>query len=360
MWPYWFIFFFPAWYALNESAYIDSTQNVNLSWGKRWWSIFIILSLVIGLRHEVGGDWLNYINQINHLAFLTWREALQNGKEVGYDLLSWLGARWGGIYFVDTLCAFIFTWGLISFCRIQQRPWLALVVSMPYLVVVVAMGYTRQGVAIGIIMLGLVALQQARVSRFVFLVAFATLFHKTAMIIIPMALIAKSKHRWLTAVGALCTLAMLYPLLLKNPIDSYSRNYIASQMASTGAGIRIAMNAVPAILFLVYRRRFVYMAFDQRKFWTRMALVAIGLIVLLNVSQSTTAVDRVALYLIPLQMVIWSQIPDALGRSPQQTQVLVFLVIFYCAMVLFVWLFFAVYASSWLPYRFYPWEALWQ
>ena len=114
------------------------------------------------------------------------------------------------------------------------------------------------------------------------------------------------------------------------------------------------------MIFLFYRRRFVHMLPEQRQFWTWIAFAALGCIVLLNVSQSTTAIDRTALYLIPLQIVVWSHIPDVFGRSAQQRNVLVLSVVFYCAMVLFAWLFFATHAIYWIPYRFYPWEALWQ
>ena len=73
-------------------------------------------------------------------------------------MLNWLAARTElGPYFVNTVCAALFAWGLVVFCRAQPRPWLALVVAVPYLVTVVAMGYTRQGTAIGLAMLALPA-----------------------------------------------------------------------------------------------------------------------------------------------------------------------------------------------------------
>ena len=361
MWPYWLIFFLSAWYALNERANIDSTQKVHSAWGNQWWSAFILLSLAIGLRDRVGADWWHYLSDIDTNASTTWSEFLQHSKyEVGYSLLSWLGSQWGGIYFVDTVCAFFFTWGLFSFCKIQPRPWLALLVAVPYLIVVVAMGYTRQAVAIGLFMLGLVALHRNKIWLFFLFVIFAALFHKSALIMTPIALFSKSKHRWLTLMGVGCILVVLYLLSLDKSMNTLIQNYNDSQMTSAGAGVRVAMNAFPAMIFLFYRKRFIHLSPEQCNFWTWMAFAAFGCVVLLNFFQRSTAIDRTALYLIPLQIMVWSNIPDVLSRSTKRSEILVLWVIFYCAIVLFVWLFFGVYSRYWLPYRFYPWEALWQ
>ena len=74
-------------------------------------------------------------------------------------LLNWFaGQNELGIWFVNTICGGIFSYGLIAFARSQPRPWLALAVAVPYLIIVVAMGYTRQAAAIGFVMLGLSAL----------------------------------------------------------------------------------------------------------------------------------------------------------------------------------------------------------
>jgi hypothetical protein len=55
----------------------------------------------------------------------------------------------------------------------------------------------------------------------------------------------------------------------------------------------------------------------------------------------STAVDRVALYLIPLQLFVWSHFPDVFGRPGRRNMVGVLLVVIFYATVLFVWLQFA-------------------
>ena len=64
---------------------------------------------------------------------------------------------------------------------------------------------------------------------------------------------------------------------------------------------------------------------------------------------TSTAVDRLSLYIIPLQMAVLARMPRALD-SP----ILRVTIMLYSAAVLFVWLGFATHAQYWLPYRFYP------
>jgi hypothetical protein len=281
------------------------------------------------------------------------QEALSEG-DPAYSLLNWLAAETGlGVYFVNTVCAVLFAWGLVAFCRAQPRPWLALVVAVPYLVTVVAMGYTRQGTAIGLAMLGLVALSDRKTLRFVVFVVLAAAFHKSAVILMPLAILAGTKRRIWTAFWVGLSSLLFYVLLLQESVEALKINYLEAEYQSQGAAIRVAMNAVPAVLFLWFRRRFVMPQAD-RTFWTWMSVVALVFVVLLAVSPSSTAVDRVALYWIPLQLFVLSRLPDAIGKPNGLNSLLVIGVVAYSAAVLFVWLFFADHAFAWLPYQFYP------
>ena len=361
MWPYWFLFLLPAFrVASNLQSHVRVTPYAQgARWADWWRVIFVVLTLMIGLRHEVGGDWLNYIGHLTTAAHVSLQTALTQG-DPAYSLLNWVSAQSGlGAYLVNSVCAALFTWGLLVFCRTQPRPWLALVVAVPYLITVVAMGYTRQGVAIGLTMLGLVALGQGKVLRFVLWLALAAAFHKSAVILIPLAVLAGTRRRvftllWVGVVGAL-----LFTLLLQESVESLSAGYLGAKYESSGAAIRVTMNALPAALFLLLRKRF-QLEPAQRTFWTWMALGALAFVVLLKISPSSTAVDRVALYWIPLQLFVLSRLPDALGRQGSKNAGWVFAIVAYSAVVQFVWLVFAQTAFAWLPYQFYPWVWLWK
>jgi hypothetical protein len=320
--------------------------------------MFVVLVMMIGLRHQVGGDWGNYAEQIRLASYGTLLQAVTQG-DPAYSFLNWLASRvGGGLYLVNTVCAVFFSWGLVVFCRAQPRPWLALVVAVPYLVTVVAMGYTRQGTAIGLAMLGLVALSNRKIFWFVVFVALAAAFHKSAVILMPLAVLAGTKRKLWAVFWVGLSTALFYVLLLQESVGALTENYIGAQYDSAGAAIRVAMNAVPAALFLWFRRRF-FMTSEDRTFWVWMSWGALAFVGLLVASPSSTAVDRVALYWIPLQLFVLSRLPDVLGRPNGKNGVWVLAVVAYSGAVLFVWLVFATHSFAWLPYQFYPWVALW-
>ena len=360
MWPYWFLFLFPAWMAISH---LRSVSVETLRWPGYWWVAFMLLIIMIGLRHEVGGDWYNDWEMVTGIrgpgAKVLLSDALQQ-KDWGYACLVWLVNELGlDIYTLDVLSAIPFSWGLVVFCREQPRPWLALVVAIPYLVMVVAMGYTRQSMAIGFSMLGLVALSRGGILSFVRWLAIAGIFHMSAVILLPLALLAGTRRKAFTIFWVSVATFILFWLILKESVDKLLLNYIGAEMESQGAGIRIAMNAVPAVLFLWYRSRFV-MPQSQSIFWGWMSWGAILFVVLLLVSPSSTAVDRVALYWIPLQLFVLSRLPDALGKLGRSNVAWVCAVVAYSATIQFTWLFFAQTAFAWLPYQFYPWVWLWE
>ena len=359
MWPYWLLFLVPAYFAITRLRPASAVGRLPKRWPGWWRAVFLLLVLMVGLRHQVGGDWLTYVEHITMASYETLSGAISQG-DPAYGLLNWLAARYGlGPYFVNTVCAVIFSWGLVVFCQAQPRPWLALVVAMPYLVTVVAMGYTRQGTAIGLAMLALASLSERRLLRFVVFVVLAATFHKSAVILMPLAVLAGTKRKLWTACWVGLSTVLFYGLLLQDSVEALTLNYIGAQYDSSGAAIRVAMNAVPAALFLWFRRGFVMPQAD-RMFWSWISVVALAFVGLLVVSPSSTAVDRVALYWIPLQLFVFSRLPDALSKRNTRRGILVGWVVAYSATVLFVWLVFATHAYAWLPYQFYPWVALWQ
>ena len=149
MWPYWFLFALPAFFAMTHLK--EERLNPYHGWTWDWYLIFLIMAIMIGFRYQVGGDWDQYENQSS--AYNDLSDVLRS-KESGYALLNALSLYFGGIFFVNFICGVMFSYGLAIFCRTLPFPWIGMIVAIPYLVMVVAMGYSRQGVAIGLFMLG--------------------------------------------------------------------------------------------------------------------------------------------------------------------------------------------------------------
>lgn len=356
---YWLIFLFLSLAALTQPRSLYGLHGLREErWSFHWVLCWISLMLIIGLRHEVGGDWDAYLAQLDGERGEDFSDLIFK-QDLAYSFLNWIGANfWGGIYLVNTVCAAIFTWGLLVFCRMQRRPWLALLVAVPFLILVVGMGYTRQAAAIGLIMVGLIRLHQGRIWNFILWVSIAALFHKSALILAPVAIFSQGENRFSTFIGVFVIAGLLFVLLLKDHIENLYLGYIVDEYNSKGAAVRLVMNALPAVLFLIFKNKF-YLSDRQLKFWTWVAASALACLVLLIFLPSSTAVDRMAIYFIPLQLFVFSRLPDVFKKTGKGKSFLVYCIVGYCAAVQFVWLFFGEHSSLWLPYRFYPWELLW-
>ena len=314
---------------------------------------------MIGLRHQVGGDWETYLEMLKSYEGLSESNHEDYGfQDPSFIFLNLLAAKSGlGIYLLNLISASIFSYGLIVFCLAQPRPWLALVVAVPYLVTVVAMGYTRQSAAIGITMIALMCLERGRIYTFVMLITFAASFHKSALMLLPLIALINKKNRIIRILAYLFIGLLIYEYINTAWIDSLLKGYIDAGMQSSGAGIRILMCAAPALLFVIFLKKFKITP-SQASLWFWMSVGGIFLVIALYLSPSSMAVDRVGLYWIPLQIFVLSRIPDLLGSSNYIRQIGVYVIVFYSAVVYFVWLFFADTAFAWLPYQFYPWVFL--
>ena len=346
MFPYWLLFSVFAVGALQSPRRVMHNRVLLIAGS-------VLVALMIGLRYEVGGDWDAYIRHFDTVRHLELGDALLMG-DPGYTLLNWAVHKLGaGIWAVNITCGIIFAWGVYRLAVIQPNPWLAFAVAVPYLIIVVAMGYSRQGVAIGLLMLGFAGLGTHSLPRFVLYTLLAASFHKTALIVLPLVAFSVNRNRIVVAasVGAFALLAFF--LFLQSSVDELSAAYDDPSITSEGAIIRIIMNLVPATIFLIFQKNF-RMPNEQRILWRNLSFCAFIALILLMGIQASTVVDRLALYMIPLQLVVLSRLPMALQRKGVSVRVLTIAVLAYSAVVQFTWLNFAGHASYWLPYRVYP------
>jgi hypothetical protein len=313
----------------------------------------LCLVMVIGLRYAVGGDWVTYNEMLDDIYYLSLSASLTY-TDPGYAFFNWMASRLGfDIWFPNLLCALVFTWGLIRFARSQPNPWLAVLVALPYLVIVVAMGYTRQAVAIGLVMAGLTSLKSGSIVRFAFYIFAAVLFHKSAIIVLPLVTLAAARNKLVIYLTLILLTACLYYLFIADRVEQVVSGYIDSSYQSEGAGIRAGMNLIPALIFLRYQKH-LGLSMIEEKFWRNVSWAVLFSFAVLMVSSATTFVDRLALYLIPLQIMVLSRAPYAFKKGITPNGQVLIAVILYSALIQFVWLNYATNADAWLPYQFYP------
>ena len=319
-----------------------------------WLVIGFMFILLIGFRHEVGGDWFSYLQHYEYMYGMSLQEALARG-DPGHKFLNWLMYRWDlGVYGTNVIYGTVFMMGLVKFSRQQVYPWLTMVAAVPYLITVVAMGYSRQGVAIGLFLLAVTYLDKGKFKTYVALIFVAALFHKTAILLLPLGIFLYGKGMLLRVLMIIPIAYGSWDLLLADQQEKLWENYVEAQMQSDGAKIRVAMNLFPSLLFLMYRKEWKK-SFDDYSFWFWIAIGSIISVFL--VGAASTAVDRVALYFIPIQLVVFARLPYLARKqvSPSVTKVLIVLIY---TLVLFVWLNYATHSLYWIPYQNILFEGL--
>jgi hypothetical protein len=313
-----------------------------------WFLAWLIFTLFIGLRYEVGADWLSYLNYFDEIG----REIAPSPDEIrlylvthdiGYVILNWVSSYFNlGIYGVNLGCAGIFMTGLVAFCRKQPLQWVAFSVAIPIFVIMIAMGTVRQATALGLFLLSVIALQEKRLGLFLSYIILAGFFHKSALFFTLLIFLFRNL-KWV--VGA-SVIAGISGLLLVDAASALWVVYVDNTMHSEGGFLRVLMSAVPVLFMLLFWKR--WREFPDNDIWLWFGGGAI--LSLFLASNFSTAADRMAIYLAPFQIVGYSRLPLIINNGHFRASV-VLLIIGVHGVMLFVWLNYAVNAGSWIPYK---------
>lgn len=348
MLPYWFLF---TTFAIGAVSHQTRTggrgERYALSLGA------ILLIVLIGLRYEVGIDWLNYLRIYHDIQWISLGSVLNNYGDPGFYLLMWLIQRTGlEIWALNVICAVIFTKGLMSFAQRQPNPWLAVAVAVPYLVIVVAMSGVRQATAIGFVFMSLIAYSDKAPARFIFWLICASAFHASAILVLPLAGLSFTKNR-LQAGLLMIVMMLLSYYVLGSTFEIYADDYITQSVESSGTIYRIFMSCLPALIFLARPSAFKLKEHD-RKLWRNFSIIAILSFFVFLVMKSSTALDRILLYTFPLQIFVLSAVPTHLVENSKQKLLLTLAILSYLALILIVFLNFAVNRQGYIQYKIYP------
>ena len=325
-----------------------------------------VLVVFIGFRYEVGGDWLNYKASYFEVAKLNFYDAIFTSNDPLFGLINWIAGQlftsdsssygplnWRnnilhGYVLVNIIAAIIFSIGLVRFSFRLPRPMLGIVVAIPYLINVVSMGYVRQAAALGLIMYGITLLQDNNIRRFVIFIIIASLIHKASLLMLPMAIFVSTRNRFWIFFGIGLLFLVMSIAILESAVERIFIHYIQSEYSSSGAIFRLGMLIPPSVIFLYYKSRFGFSDVFSN-LWTLFSLASIFLFSLLFFTSFSTFIDRIALFLLPLQIAIFASLPDIFPKN-NRAFIIIGIVLYSC-LVMFVWLNFAVNSWAWVPYE---------
>jgi hypothetical protein len=211
------------------------------------------------------------------------------------------------------------------------------------------MSGNRQSMALGFLFLALVAFEQHQIIAFVLLTLVASLFHASAVLMLPIGLLSFTRNGPVRAL-LLLTSSVLGFYLLRGTFSVYVSRYSLDKIQSTGIWYRLAMNALPAAVFLSFQRRFSFEE-HERILWRNLSILSIAVAPLVFIIPSSTALDRIILYFFPLQFAVFTRLPYSLDTSRKSIGSSIMVVIAYAAAIQLVFLSFGKFASYYVPYH---------
>lgn len=341
MWMYWALFCVPAAASLFPARFDEVSRNILIAIAA------VALIVIIGLRDNVGADWLGYTNLLYANSILPLADNLLQ-RDPGFSLLIWISNKldWG-IYGLDFLSACIFVPGLIVFCRRQPNFWQALALATPVLIVQVAMGAMRESIAIGILFFAFNAFNERKIVRYIALVLLATSFHTSAILMLAIAPFMRGSLTNVYSIGfAAIFFAVAFAYITRNPDYEIAR-YAELNPESSGALPRLAFTFAAAVTFLFVRRRWNAL-YDDGALYLMLSLATLLMAPLVFVFPS--AVDRLDQYLTPLQIAAFTRLTGFLDIRLKTIAPIGVYALY--AFAFAVWMNFSWIAKlAWLPYR---------
>jgi hypothetical protein len=348
MLPYWLLF---AVFAAGAIAVRGSAGGPSPSRPLLYLAA-MLMTAFIGLRYDVGPDWEAYLEIYKGVSRLGLGDVITH-DDPGFYLLMWVGRKLQlEIWALNLVCAAIFTCGLVAFARRQPNPWLAVAVAVPYLVIVMAMSGTRQATAIGFILLGLAAFADKKLYRLMFWVMCASLFHASALLMVVIVGLSYTRNRFQSIV-LLCMAAVPAYFILSASFEVYISRYGNETIQSEGTIYRVLMNFIPALYLLFNLKKFTREQ-HERMLWRNLAIFAVICVPIMMIVPSSTALDRVSLYVIPMQIFTLARLPNVVSDNSKEYLVTTMAIVGLLGIVMFVYFTFSTHGEYYIPYRLYP------
>ncbi len=344
MLPYFIMLMIPSTFALFN------THRLSLA---LWYTTYILFILFVGLRLEVGPDWFQYGYIHTTLANDSFWDVIVQAEPLSY-LLFWISETSGfHVYLSNLVAATIMITGVFSFARRTVNPWLAVVTATPYFIFVMGMSGVRQTMAAGIVLFLLSRWERYNFFTRAAYILIAAMFHTSALVNNVFLIIKLNiPLRYKVVLGAAVLLLTLYlsfeVSVYADNIAQYQQRYIESDFVerSFGSVYHIGMITVPAVLGFLFRRRISHNIHSQSLL--NFGLYASISMLVLNFF-STTVASRLTVYLYFVPMMVYPALISSTFRRGQLGGA--FMVIFFHAMILFVWFNFANHAFAYINYK---------
>lgn len=316
--------------------------------------ILIVLSLFIGLRFRVGGDWGSYELIYLEVSSRNLSSIFDTNDKFFYLLnyfVSLLNLKKGFILINLLISIFIFV-SFYKFITFNNLNLTAFLVFFPFTVIIL-MGYTRQSVILGFLYLIFSMDVSKNKLKLIIFSVISFFFHFTGILLLLLIFsnikkIYFQKNYYIKIFLFLILLSILiYYLNLST--DKYISKffYFMNFFNSPISMVRNFPIFVGCFIFLIFRK---YFKFNLLNYNIYLYISFFGVVIYFLTIFLGSIADRLMIFFLPLTIVVFSKLLEYFNSNKSKFIYLISLNIT-LAFFLFTWLFFSNSGESWLPYN---------
>ena len=333
---------------------------------------FIILLVILSFRTQIGVDFPSYLFSLEDAINKNFFSYISGYKysDFGYYILNWLGANlvgpekfistnhhYSGIFLVNFFCISVYLCGIYLFIKDSKNKFLALVIFLPYLLFVVSTAYSRQATSLGFILIAFYFFKNQKILIGTLMSILSILFHKTAILVFPFFLLFINHHhfKYLVFFTIIFVIIFILNISLVNKIfveQILSKINILqnNNISSNGFQIRLFMNFIPALFFLLYLKQFNFLTHKELKFWKAISFTVISFI-FLQFFISSVILDRSLLMFSIIQPFVITHIPYLFSSNFLDKFIIIGSIIFLYFNIFIIWFLFGIHSYSYINYK---------
>ena len=347
-----FIFFFIFYllsiikkFEINRSNFYNKKKIIFLT--------FLFLFIFIGLRDGVGGDDVRYQEYYEAVKSGIETSASNESKEKPFFyLINKFASLFDFGYILSvSFFSFIFSISLILFCIYSGNLFFGLMLAMPILIIVMSMGYVTQSVALAFLMLAYVQFIKERVLFFIIFILIGAMFHPSIIVFLGMILLSflNPKKLTISILAGILVIIFIFNVIFESYLIEQFDNYVGDKLESGGFVFRSVFNLISIFIFFIFINKKELEKIYKILFYF-FSISSSLLFLLYLASIPSTAIDRMALYLIPIQILIINKfLNDYYSANSRKIVSFIFFIIYFIYML--IWFNFSNFSSYWVPYK---------
>ena len=321
--------------------------------------LFIILSIIliifVGLRYEVGGDWVPYATIYYEAQFYNLINLINNQQDSLYYILNYFIAMSGfenGFVFVNIIISFFSFITFYKFINYNKLNFLSFVIFYPFIVIIL-MGFVRQSIALGFLFLILSNNLEKNQKKNLLFAFLASQFHYSGylLFLIPIFVSLTKLKLLLKPLNLIIFLIMLlifyiyvFPIFLfKLWVFDY---YIDESLGGLYKNFPILI----ASLIFIFSYLSIFKEIENRNFYFTLSIFSV--LCYLSIFIFGSLSDRILVYSLPLLVLTLSKIYDFIDLSYLKI-LYYFSIITAFLLFMIVWFIFGNSSEAWIPYNLY-------